>query len=54
MEYTVIVPVYNEEKSLVELCDRVYKTFEIIGKSKDFEILFVDDGSRDLSKEILF
>lgn len=53
MEYTVIVPVYNEEKSLVELCDRVYKTFEIIGKTKDFEILFVDDGSRDLSKEIL-
>ncbi len=53
MEYTVIVPVYNEEKSLVELCDRVYKTFEVMGKSKDFEILFVNDGSRDLSKEIL-
>jgi len=53
MEYTVIVPIYCEAESIAELCDRVSKTFESIGKDKNFEILFVDDGSTDSSKEIL-
>lgn len=53
MEYSVIVPVFNEAESLVELCDRIHKVFESIDKNETFEILFVDDGSTDSSKEII-
>lgn len=52
-KYTVIVPIYCESDSIVELCDRVFKVFNSIDKASDFEILFVDDGSTDFSKEII-
>ncbi len=53
MEYSVVVPIYNEAGSIVELTNRVYKVFESMGKGANFEILFVDDGSTDSSMEIL-
>lgn len=53
MEFSVVVPIYNEAKSLTELTDRLCKVFKFLGKEKNFEILFVDDGSTDSSKEIL-
>ncbi len=53
MEYTVIVPVYNEYESLAELCDRFFNVFQSIGKAEQFEILIIDDGSTDPSKEII-
>lgn len=52
-EYTVIVPIYCEAESIAELCDRIFKVFNSIDKASDFEILFVDDGSTDSSKEII-
>ncbi len=49
--FSVVVPVYNSEKSLKELYLRIDKFFT--GKQKSFEVIFVDDGSADKSWEVL-
>lgn len=51
MKYSVIVPVYNEEEVLPETCRRLRRVMETTGES--FELIFVDDGSRDSSVAIL-
>jgi undecaprenyl-phosphate 4-deoxy-4-formamido-L-arabinose transferase len=48
---SVIIPVYNEEPCLAELCDRLYGVLRGLGRS--FEVIFVDDGSRDGSLSLL-
>jgi glycosyltransferase involved in cell wall biosynthesis len=45
---TVVVPVYNEERTITAIMDRV---FAACGDSA--ECIFVDDGSKDRSLEIL-
>jgi glycosyltransferase involved in cell wall biosynthesis len=50
-EYSVIVPVYNSEETLVELYDRTAAVFTNAGSS--FEVVFVDDFSEDKSWEVL-
>jgi polyisoprenyl-phosphate glycosyltransferase len=44
-DYSVIVPVYNAEATLEELVGRLGTVFRDLGRS--YEILLVDDGSRD-------
>jgi glycosyltransferase involved in cell wall biosynthesis len=44
---SVVVPVYNEEKNISELLSRLLHAMRALGKS--FEIIAVDDGSRDHS-----
>ncbi len=44
-ELSVIVPCYNEELNLPELCERLVSTFTVGGFRG--EILLVDDGSKD-------
>jgi glycosyltransferase involved in cell wall biosynthesis len=51
VDLTVIVPVYNEEPNLRALYARLEPTLAAI--SARYEILFVDDGSRDRSMEIV-
>jgi glycosyltransferase involved in cell wall biosynthesis len=51
IDISVLIPVFNEEESLRELCDELFQILEGIGRS--FELLFVDDGSTDSSPEIL-
>jgi len=51
MDISVVVPVYNEEDSLNELFERLSKNLDSIGKK--WEVIFVDDGSKDNSFEIL-
>jgi undecaprenyl-phosphate 4-deoxy-4-formamido-L-arabinose transferase len=48
---TVVVPVFNEEQSLPALLPRLLPVLEAL--RRPYEILFVDDGSRDGSLEIL-
>lgn len=43
--YSIIVPVYNEEGNVVSLYEDIVSTMNKIGK--EFEILFIDDGSSD-------
>ncbi|MGB0128293.1 MAG: glycosyltransferase [Rhodocyclaceae bacterium] len=50
-EVSVIIPVYNEETSLPLLFDRLYPALDGLGTS--YEILFVNDGSRDRSAAVL-
>ncbi len=48
-DVTILVPVLDEEDSVVELRDRVTQVFDDLGRS--FEIVFVDDGSQDNTVE---
>lgn len=50
-EVSVIIPVYNEEEGLQVLFDRLYPAMDKLGKS--YEIVFVNDGSKDRSAAIL-
>jgi len=50
-EYTVVIPVLNEEESLPELIARIGKSFEELHKK--FEIIFIDDGSNDNTLPLL-
>lgn len=45
--YSIVIPVYNSEATLEELCNRVQSVFEKI--TDNIEIIFVDDGSYDSS-----
>lgn len=47
MRISVLIPVFNEEKTLQEIFKRVDQT------GLAFEILFIDDGSTDSTPEIL-
>ena len=50
-KYSIIVPAYNEEKSLHLFYDAVTPIFESLGE--EYEIIFVNDGSRDGTRDIL-
>ncbi len=48
---SVVIPVYNEEANLPALLPRLLPVMEGLGRP--WEVVFVDDGSRDRSLEIL-
>ena len=48
---SVVIPVYNEESSLQALFDRLYPALDNLGVP--YEVLFVNDGSRDRSPAML-
>jgi polyisoprenyl-phosphate glycosyltransferase len=50
-EISVVVPVFNEQENLAALRSRLRATLGQAGVS--FELVFVDDGSRDASLELL-
>ncbi len=51
VEISAVVPVYNEEESLPLLVPKLLEVLE--GLRKSYEVIFVDDGSEDGSREIL-
>lgn len=50
-EVSVVIPVYNEEASLPALFARLYPALDAL--QKPYEIIFVNDGSRDRSAAVL-
>jgi len=51
MDLTVVVPVFNEEESLPELVEWIDS---VAGQEKyRYEIILVDDGSRDSSWKVI-
>jgi glycosyltransferase involved in cell wall biosynthesis len=56
MKLSIVIPILNEESVIVSTYKRVSRLLtELVGKNTidDYEIVFVDDGSRDRSLEIL-
>jgi len=43
--FSVVIPVYNEEANIEEICKRIAVAFS--GLPLPYEVLFVDDGSQD-------
>lgn len=51
MDYSVIIPAHNEAGSLVELYQQLEQVLRGLGGS--YEIIFIDDGSRDQTHDVL-
>lgn len=51
MKLSIVVPVYNEERNLPELFNQVLEALKDV--SYDWDITFVDDGSRDSSMQVM-
>ena len=53
MKYSIIVPFYNEEKNVFLLNEEINKAINSIIKdsTREFEIIYVDDGSKDKTYE---
>jgi len=53
---TVIVPCYNEEEAIPFFYEEMKKTIDVFKKEfpeVEFELLFIDDGSKDKTLEVL-
>jgi glycosyltransferase involved in cell wall biosynthesis len=50
-KYSIVVPFHNEEESVTALYDQLKAVMEQVGDS--FELIFVDDGSRDRTFRLL-
>jgi len=50
-EISVVLPVFNEEGNLHRLVEELFPVIRGLGKR--FEVVFVDDGSRDRSPDLL-
>ena len=49
MKISVVIPVYNEKDSINQLYNEIVSSLN----NKDYEIIFIDDGSTDGSSEIV-
>ena len=47
---SVIIPAYNEEKRLPGTLEKIHEYLQ--GKDFDYEIIVVDDGSRDATVQV--
>lgn len=50
-DFSVVIPVYNEQDNLPQLLERTLATCRALGR--EFELILVDDGSRDHSARLL-
>jgi cellulose synthase/poly-beta-1,6-N-acetylglucosamine synthase-like glycosyltransferase len=50
-KYSIVVPLHNEQENVTDLYDRLKAVMEVNGES--FEIVLVDDGSRDRTFDLL-
>ena len=51
MTLSIVIPLFNEEENIKELHEKLKKTLDPL--KKEYEILFVDDGSTDKTLSIL-
>lgn len=51
IDLSIVIPVYNEEANIIPLYDELKSALSILKKS--YEIIFVDDGSKDATFERL-
>lgn len=48
---SIVIPVYNEEDNLPILCKELNETLKTL--QQEYEIILVDDGSRDKSRDVM-
>ena len=46
---SIVIPIFNEEKNIIKLKNLINEKFKL----KNYEIIFVDDNSKDNSKKVL-
>ncbi len=51
MDVSIVIPVYNEESRIGSTLEKIYTYFK--NKNFNFEIIVVDDGSRDRTEKIV-
>ncbi len=51
VEVSVVIPLFNEDESISELYERLSRS--MLSTGRNYEIIFVDDGSTDATLEIL-
>ena len=51
-EISIVIPAYNEEESLYPLFDELYPV--MVGLERSFELIFINDGSKDKTLPILY
>ena len=51
-EISIVIPAYNEEESLHRLMEALYPVMS--GLKREFEIIFINDGSKDATLGILY
>ena len=51
LEISIVIPVYNERENLVLLDEEITKNIKLL--NKEYEVIFVDDGSVDGSAELI-
>lgn len=49
--FSIVLPVYNEEANIPMIYERLTKVLETLGEP--YEIIFINDGSRDRSRDLL-
>tara|TARA_B100000035_G_C20924940_1_gene520249 strand:+ start:91 stop:783 length:693 start_codon:yes stop_codon:yes gene_type:complete len=50
MKFSILVPVYNEEKTVIQILERLNKTKP---ENLEYEIIVINDGSKDNTLELL-
>ena len=54
MNYSVIIPFYNEEKNIDNLLDKILlNLIQLKNNNRNFQLILVDDGSNDMTFEKL-
>ncbi len=51
MDVSIVIPFLNEEPNLAALCDELKSALDGLGK--EYEVLFIDDGSTDAGVKVL-
>ncbi|MBR1734813.1 MAG: glycosyltransferase [Alphaproteobacteria bacterium] len=50
-EISVVIPMFNEQENIDNLCARLLKTMDSV--KKNYEVIFIDDGSSDRTPQLL-
>jgi len=53
MDISVVVPIYNERENLERLHEEIVAAMASLGPGCNYEIIYVDDGSEDGSRDVL-
>ena len=47
MNYSIIVPLYNESNNIKNLHDEMMAIIYTLKENRNFELIYIDDGSSD-------